>query len=124
MNQKTNIELNTALHIASYRDNLNLIKFLINKGLDPLTENSYKLNTLDYSVIYGNYLLSRYLIEECEIELKPLEFYFKKNRQLNGPLFNVELFYEKLKEKCSVEELPNFGLRSEYLKGIGIINNQ
>ena len=105
------------LFLASKFNYVNLIKILLNqKDIKVASLNNIGLNALDVSIIRGNYESSLYLINNTILKLeKSLESYKILNKQLEYPLFNIDLFYETLMKKIDLDKIPNFSLPKKRL---------
>jgi hypothetical protein len=105
------------LFLASKFNYVNLIKILLNqKDIKIASLNNIGLNALDVSIIRGNYESSLYLINNTILKPeKSLESYKILNKQLEYPLFNIDLFYETLMKKIDLEKIPNFALPKKRL---------
>jgi hypothetical protein len=73
--------------------------------------NNLGLNCLDVAILRGNYEASLYIIQNTNLKPeKNLESYKILNKQLEYPLFNMDLFFQNLMEKIPIEKVPNFSL--------------
>ena len=105
------------LFLASKFNYVDLIKILLNqKDIKIESLNNIGLNALDVSIIRGNYESSLYLINNTILKPeKSLESYKILNKQLEYPLFNIDLFYESLMKKIDLDKIPNFSLPKKRL---------
>lgn len=56
--------------IASIRGNLQIVELLIEYKADPSLETAEKLNPLDFAILYGNYSVAKYFIQNQKMEVR------------------------------------------------------
>ena len=107
------------LFIACKFNNIEIVKILLNqKEINFEKENLNKLNCLDISILEGNYEICYYLITNTTLKIdeNSYEKYFEMNKDLKYPIFDMNLFYNCLKEKIPPNECPSFAIKNKKQK--------
>ena len=87
----------------------NIIEILLSNDSNVNIKNVNDLTALDMAIIRGNYETALYLLTKTNLKIeKSLEQYIDLNKQLVCPLFNIELFYNCLMNKISIDKVPSF----------------
>ena len=97
------------LIISSKFNYINIIEILLSNNANVNTKNVNDLTALGMAIIRGNYETALYLLTKTNLKIeKSLEQYIDLNKQLVCPLFNIELFYNCLMNKISIDKVPSF----------------
>ncbi|XP_015911611.2 uncharacterized protein [Parasteatoda tepidariorum] len=64
-----NSNLMTALHFAAKSSNIDILKFLIDRGLNPKAKDFHKRNILHVSAAFGSKCIVEYILEELKISV-------------------------------------------------------
>ena len=97
------------LIISSKFNYINIIEILLSNNANVNIKNVNDLTALDMAIIRGNYETALYLLTKTNLKIeKSLEQYKDLNKQLVCPLFNIELFYNCLMNKISIDKVPSF----------------
>lgn len=97
------------LIISAKFNYINIIEILLSNNANVNIKNVNDLTALDMAIIRGNYESALYLLTKTNLKIeKSLEQYRDLNKQLVCPLFNIELFYNCLMNKISIDKVPSF----------------
>ena len=97
------------LIISAKFNYINIIEILLSYNSNVNIKNVNDLTALDMAIIRGNYETALYLLTKTNLKIeKSLEQYKDLNKQLVCPLFNIELFYNCLMNKISMDKVPSF----------------
>lgn len=100
----------TALTLAIEKDNILIVKALLQHGLDPKSQDQDGLNALDLAILSMSYRTALLLHTEYEMKPKDADFYIQTNKAMNQDSFNIPLFCQCLIEKTPREKTPSFYL--------------
>lgn len=123
-------------HIAAERDNLEILKILIEKQLviDELylnkivnnyvndnlfyleyVKNLHKMNPLDSAIVKRSYRVALFLYFKKGMSIKDNKYYTNLIKLLNLEVFNVSLFIECIKKNIEYNNTPSFLIKVKEL---------
>ena len=109
VNQEDKSDGSSPLIISAKFNYINIIELLLSNNANVNIKNVHDLTALDMAIIRGNYETALYLYTKTNLKIeKSLEQYIELNKQLVCPLFNIELFYNCLMNKMSIDKVPSF----------------
>ena len=112
INIPDSFDQSTPFFLASKFNYVNLMEILLKtEKCNIHSINNLGLNCLDISILRGNYESSLFILKHTDLKIeKSLERYKELNKELECPLFNIDLFYDNLIKEIPIEKTPNFSL--------------
>jgi ankyrin repeat protein len=105
----------TPILIASKRNKINTVKFLIESGCDISSKDINELNSLDNAIILGLYDVAYEFIGK--LPMKSPDEYLEIGNKLRSPYYNLPLLMEHLELKTDPSKVPSFALTGKKAKG-------
>jgi ankyrin repeat protein len=105
----------TPILIASKRNKLQTVKFLIESNCDITATDSNDLNSLDNAIIFGLYDIAFEFIGK--LPKKPVDEYLEIGNKLKSPYYNLPLLMDHLELKTEPSNVPSFTLSGKKAKG-------
>ena len=109
------IKGDTPILIASKRNKLNAVKFLIESNCDISIKDANDLNPLDNAIILGLYNIAYEFYGK--LPTKSVDEYLELGNKLRSPYYNLPLFMEHLELKTEPSKVPSFALSGKKAKG-------
>ena len=116
LNLPSSKDNNSPLILATIRNRIEILKYLLEKGACPFFLNKKNLNCLDYAFLNCNYKIAYTLINKTKLVIRDLEDYVILWQSERTPIFNLLLFYQTLKNNLNPDMVPSFELTKEQIK--------